>query len=73
MGRYSAVNYYEFSQDQKAHNEFWGYHFRAGFSFKQEKGSNIVPNLVFTYGNSITGNGGYLAGISLLAGLPMGK
>ena len=65
-GYTNIVNYHETSGEKRAHKEFWGYLFRAGFSFGKIEDGIAGPLLVFNFGKSITTGNGYVAGLNLL-------
>ncbi|HAO47735.1 MAG TPA: hypothetical protein DCQ97_12460, partial [Chitinophagaceae bacterium] len=64
-GYTNIVNYYENSNDKRAHKEFWGYQLQAGLCFGKDQGV-VGPILMFHAGKSITTGSGYIAGLSLL-------
>ena len=72
-GYTNIVNYYEYSQEKRAHKEFWGYQLRAGISFDKADSGISGPMILFNFGKSITSGRGYVAGLSLLIGIDMSK
>ena len=72
-GYTNIVNYYEDSQQKRAHKEFWGYQLRAGISFDKAGSGINGPMILFNFGKSITTGRGYVAGLSLLIGGSLGK